>query len=368
MSKVLLLFPNHPGYYPHVARHVQALKGLYSEVIVGAVFKIGDPLPQIQGLQYYSLAQEFPAGVMGFVRFMVAVRKLILHLKPDAIEAVDPPCLIPAAELSKQLSFKLVYFSMELFTDTPALVHKPIKRSVWGILEKYAVQKAHKVLTVNASVAQALRQKFSLAQVGVVRSMPFRSPWRPKDPWMRKKFAIAPDQFALVYQGHLEPGRGIEKFVELLPQRPSVHLVVMGLGPLADWVKAQAEVVPNLHFAGAFPFDELMVKASGADAGLVWIEPFSESYRISLPGKIFEYVQNELPVLGSPLPEIRTHITVGEVGEVASGFSDMAILKALDTLCVNSKAKVYAPGLQRARNEWCWEQEQIHLRRAFQDQ
>lgn len=365
MAKLLLLFPNHPGYYPHMARHARAFVTLFDEVEVGAVFREGDSLPTVPGVRFFSIVEDLPVGPLGFAWFMSQVRKMILSRNPDAVEAVDPPCLIPAAQLLNKMTFQLIYFSMELFPETPALAKKPLRRWIWSVLERNAARKAQRILTVNASVAQELRNRFGVNQVGVVRSMPFRSPWRMKDNWMRTHFEIPLGHVVLVYQGHLEEGRGLEKIADALLARPQVELVILGLGPMENWARDRAVQQANIHFGGAFPFDELMVRSSGADAGLVWIEPVSESYRISLPGKIFEYVQNSLPMLGSPLPEIRTHILVGEVGEVADDFSKEALLRALDRLCLGIRSNAYSQGLHRARNEWCWEQEQVHLRRAF---
>jgi glycosyltransferase involved in cell wall biosynthesis len=364
--KLALLFvPNHPAFYPHIVRHAQALRTKYARVVVGAVFRPGDALPSLDGVEWVSCADCLPAGVMGFLRLMKNVWRVSRDFKCVAIEAVDPPCLIPAALASLFRPTRLVYFSMEIFAETPALANKFWKRLVWKRLEILAVRRAQSVLTVNRSVATRLQKLLGIPSVKVVRSVPYQSPFATSSGALRAKCGIGATEFLLLYQGHLEKGRGIEFVANCLRKRPAVHFAVMGFGPLGATIEGIAQSQANLHFCGAHPFETLMSLAQDASAGVVWIEPIAESYRLSLPGKIFEYVQSGLPVLGSPLPEIAGHIQTHGIGEVGEEFSEAAFLRALDSLCENVRQGTYANSLAQARLELCWEREQAQLLEAF---
>jgi hypothetical protein len=362
----LLIVPNFPAFYPHIARHAQALSTRYDAVTVLAVFAPRDPLPTLANVQFVSCSPRIPSGVGEFLQLMFNVYHYVRSHSFDAIEAVDPPCLIPAALALLLKKTHLVYFSMEIFPDTPALAFKPIKRLFWATAERLAVLRAQQVLTVNQSVARVLENTLRVSHVGVVRSMPERhTRSEPTNGALRRLCNIDPEAQLLVYQGHLEAGRGLEFVAEALQKRPQVHLAVMGFGPMQSWMQDRATKQANIHYCGAHPFEQLMILARDANAGLVWIEPISQSYRLSLPGKVFEYVQAGLPVLGSPLAEIRLHVQQYGIGEVAESQSQDDFLLALDALFAKIAISAYASNIKTAQTILCWEHEQLQLLQAF---
>ena len=364
-AKALLLVPNHPAFYPHVARHAIALRKRFDQVTVIAVFKPGDALPGIAGVTWLSCAEQLAQGVGGFLRLMRNVATLVRNNPADAVEAVDPPCLVPAALALLGRKTRLVYFSMELFPETAALVHRPWRRRAWKLLEWLAAKRAQAVLTVNRSVATCLATNLGRSDVGVVRSMPERMALTVRTSELKALCGLGPEAFLLVYHGHVEPGRGIELAVDCLRERTGLHLAVLGHGPLEDWVRERACTQTNIHALGALPYAQLMLLLSGADAGLCWSEPLSESYRLSLPGKLFELVQAGVPVLGSPMPEILAHVQTYGIGEVSPTLQRGDMLATLDRLVEKARCNAYAPMLGHARQELCWEKEQAHLLEAF---
>ena len=67
----------------------------------------------------------------------------------------------------------------------------------------------------------------------------------------------------------------------------------------------------------------------GADLGACLIEPLTESLRLSLPNKLFEYLNAGVPVLASPLPEIQRSVQAFDVGTLADPADSGAIVEAL---------------------------------------
>ena len=367
MSHALIIVPNHPAFYPHVARHANALLTRFDQVTVLAVFAAKDVLPSLPRVTYVSAGEQVPQGPRGFLRWMRTVCSFVRKHDFTAVEAIDPPNLIPAALALALRKTRLVYFSMEIFPETPALATRPLKRNVWKLLEWLAVRRADAVLTVNCSVADYLQKSLAVKSINVVRSIPELRPSPVRTGELRALCGVDDSAMLFVYQGFLEPGRGLEPLAEALRLRPNIHFAIMGYGPLQAKLEHIASVQNNIHFCGAHPFVRLMELAADADAGVVWSEPLSASYRLSLPGKLFEYVQNGLPMLGSPMPEIQSHILQYKLGEVAKDFSLEATLQALDTLCVKISQNAYAHALTEAKNILCWEQEQVVLTHAFEE-
>ncbi|NLB63883.1 MAG: glycosyltransferase family 4 protein [Fibrobacter sp.] len=358
---LVLVYVQNPWYYPHIERHWRALSKKYVQITVLACFSEA-PQQSLSEVNFVSMG-ELPQGIIGFLKFMLKVWRWLLWHKWDICQATDPPCLFPAALVSKIKFRPLVYFSMELFQHTPALTNKKLKRKIWYKLEKFGVKNSSKVVTVNQSVADRLQAKFKLNTVNVVRSIPEVQKEQKAPVNLRSRFTLAEDDFILIYQGALEPGRGIEFCCDALKQRSKVHFIILGLGELESWVQERAEKQSNVHYAGAFDFVELMRWATGAQAGLVWIEPIAESYRLSLPGKLFEYMHNLTPVLASPLPEISRIVQEYQVGIVAKDLKKEGFLQALDALV--AKKDNFGEDLLRAQKELSWEQEQKKLLEVY---
>ncbi len=356
-----------PRYYPHVERHVYAMRKLCQNVHVLAVFPPGEAMPKWERTVLESVAPEFPKGLVGFARLMLVFRSRLRSLGPDLIEAIDPPCLAPARLALCGSDARLVYFSMEIFPELPNLRDRPVKRWLWSVLERWGSRRAQKVLSVNASVAGIIARNLGRQEVGVVRSIP----WKTKETSKEKSLdlhalcGIGEGTPLLVYQGVVEAGRGLEWLADALLGRPQVHLAVMGYGSAEAWARSRSNEQENFHYLGAFPFAQLMALSRSATAGVVCIEPLSESFKLSLPGKLFEYVGNGLPVLGSPLPEIRAHIEQAGVGEVAEDFSVQALQKALDLLLEKAAQGSYTGALRAAGDEWNWERESLKLEEAL---
>lgn len=355
-----------PRYYPHVERHLYALLQVCEQVEVLAVFPVQDAMPSHARVRYTSVAEALPGNMGGFARNMKNIFCHLRRIRADLVEAIDPPALVPAALFQITHAFRLVYFSMEIFPELPSLVHRPLKRWIWRVLEQWSARRAQAVLSVNTSVAAVISHNLGNRPVGVVRSIPWTQAAAPlPPPGLRERCAIASDAPLLVYQGVVEDGRGLVPLADVLRDRPGVHLAIMGYGPLAKWVRSRAMEQANIHFLGTFPFNELMLLSREATAGVVCIEPLSRSFELSLPGKLFEYVGNGLPVLGSPLPEIAAHIKNAGVGEVASSWSVADLGTALDKLLKGIADGCYTEPLRHAAAEWNWEKESEKLCQAY---
>jgi len=366
-SKGVLAVLADPRFYPHVERHLYALLQVCGQVEVLAVFPPG-ALPVQDRVTYVSVAPELPQGVVAFARCMRAFYRLLKDSPAELVEAVDPPALFPAALALKGKSSRLVYFSMEIYPELPSLAARPWKRRLWAFLERWGARRAQSVLSVNASVASVISDNLGQVPVGVVRSIPWKlgeHPCKNAPLSLRSRCGVAPTVPLLVYQGVVEKGRGLQALADALMARPHVHLAVMGFGPLCDWVRSRAGEQANIHFLGAFPFEELLTLTREASAGVVCIEPLSRSFRLSLPGKLFEYVGCGLPVLGSPLPEISKHIYEAGVGEVASTHSAQDIGAALDRLLQGIETKRYTEALRLAGEGWNWQTESKALVAAY---
>lgn len=259
-------------------------------------------------LRFRSLA---PATLRALLpRFWREGARAAAMLDADLYVAADLYALPAAAWAARRTGRPLIYDARELYRAVAALSHRPLMQRFWQLLERRYARGARAVLTVNESIAGILRGDFS--PVHVVRNLP---DWgqpaeegreEPADR-IRRALGISADRTVLLSQGGVQRGRGALVCIDALAELPECDLVFLGDGAMRDDVRLHAEVCDRsdrVHLLPAVPSDELPQWTASADIGLCVIENLGESYYLSLPNKLFEYIAAGVPVVGSDFPEI----------------------------------------------------------------
>ena len=111
-------------------------------------------------------------------------------------------------------------------------------------------------------------------------------------------------------------------------------------------------------FTGRVPFKELISYTKVADVGVTLDKDSNLNYRYSLPNKIFDYFQADLPVIASDLVEVRTVIDEYQAGIILSSYEPKIMASEIndflnDTIRFNQTKK----NVQKAKAELIWENE-----------
>jgi glycosyltransferase involved in cell wall biosynthesis len=153
---------------------------------------------------------------------------------------------------------------------------------------------------------------------------------------VRQELGIAPGAFVVAIVGRLVPQKGhsvlLQAFAELQPVVPDAALLVVGGGPLAGPLSAEAEargIAARCHFVGERAAEE--VPAYYAAADVVAVPSFFEG---------FCYVAVEAALAGKPvvaarvssLPEV---VLAGETGLLVPGGDPRALTAALAQLAAD---------------------------------
>lgn len=230
--------------------------------------------------------------------------------------------------------------------------------------ERKLIKKVDKVITVNNSLAVYFEKKYSIKKPNIVRSIP--EPTKQDEPVLdlrKKNNWVSENDIILIYQGVLNPGRGIDYMFELISALPQKYkLIIIGMGPMANYVKQQIEVKKNnrIYFHGEVENRKLAAYTAQADIGLCLIEPNNLSKKLALPNKIFEYLHSEIPILGSDLPEIKHIIEKYNIGKITTFNTDDMIAALRDI--ENSD---YALNLLKAKKDLNWESEKKTLKKLI---
>ncbi len=108
---------------------------------------------------------------------------------------------------------------------------------------------------------------------------------------------------------------------ELAAQRPDWTVTLVGpLGyGLDQGEAARLRALPNVHFAGAAPPEQVPALMAGCDVGLIPYK-LNEQTRHVNPLKVYEYLAAGKPVVGTPLPELRQFQPLARLAGDVEGF------------------------------------------------
>lgn len=286
------------------------------------------------------------------------------HERLGCINCHSVTTLPLAVMLKRATGAKLIYDPHELETEANGL--HGVRRAGTKQVERLLIRAADHHIFVGQAIEQWYRQQYGLRNTTVLYNCPTSREVAPSDHF-RAVLSIPTGKPIFLYQGLLGKGRGLEILVQAFSEiEKSAELVVMGYGPLQEWVVRQTKRYSNVHFHDAVPPDQLLLYTAAADFGLSLIESTSISYDYCMPNKLFEYVMARKPVLASPTIEQRHFVESHGIGEVAARTCPEEVTRAVMRL-IERGAASYAVALDRTRSEFCWERQESKLRAAYMD-
>lgn len=216
----------------------------------------------------------------------------------DVINAVDVDTLAAGAMLTRRADKLLVFDAHEWFHMTPEVVDRPLIRGFWkGLARKFA-PRADLAYTVAPQLAQKLAADYGRA-FHTVRNLPRR----------RDGATSTPTEKIILYQGMLNPGRGLEVAIAAMDQLPGCQLWLAGSGPEEGALRRCNDRLKNrdrVKFLGFIPPDELPALTERAWIGLNLLEGKAPSYYYSLANKALDYIQAGIPSVQMDFPEYRS--------------------------------------------------------------
>ena len=285
-------------------------------------------------------------------------------LKPTVVHAHDVHGLIIGYCISRLTGAKLIYDSHEYWADVQGYRDLP-GPFVQAFLAAQSTlsQRSDAVITVCQGIADRLSNEIGLARVDVIRNTPVKWNVANSELRLRRELGISEKELVILYQGGVTSGRGVERllsaFIKAAPT-DSV-LVFMGNGHLADGLRVRAResaVKDRVHVINAVQPEVLPFYTSDADIGVLPLEPLCESYNLALPNKLFEYLQGELAIVSSDLPEITRVIAEDKVGCTYPHDSTDDLTSILKRLATSPQmVREYKAAAALSREKYCWENE-----------
>lgn len=339
----------------------------YDVTFVGRKLPQSPPLPA-ENYRMHRMKLLFTSSAFFYAEYNLRLFFFLLFRKADVLVANDLDTLLANYLVARLKGSTLVYDSHELFTEVPELDHNAFAKKTWLRLERWIVPKLTYAITVNRSIADILQKRYG-TPFRVLRNMPYR--YRPTETKTRAELGLPTDKKIIILQGSgINVRRGAEEAVEAMKYLtvPAILLIV-GNGDVIPVLKETVEregLQDIVLFKPRMPYAELMQYTHAADLGITLDKPDNLNYLYSLPNKIFDYIQAEIPVLSSRLPELERVINEYGVGLCIDTHEPTHIAERMQQALTDvSLRQTWQQNLSLAAQVLCRENEEQELKTLY---
>ncbi|MDY0780182.1 glycosyltransferase [Tenacibaculum sp. IB213877] len=356
MKKIIVSVTNDLSTDQRVAKVCDTLhKSGFDILLVGR--KLTTSLPVNRNYTTKRLNLLFNKGFLFYAEYNTRLFFLLLFSKKDILLANDLDTLLPNFIISKLQGKKLVFDSHELFSEIPELAHKKRVQWFWKKLETLLIPEVKNGITVCESIAEYYKKLYN-GDFIVVRNLPLKQ----KNNSLKKNLNF--NKKIILYQGSVNIGRGLELMIDTIKFLDDFLFLIVGDGDITQQLKkiVQIKKLENkVIFYGKVNPEELKNITPNAVLGISLEEDLGLNYRFTLPNKIFDYIQAEVPILVSNLPEMKQIILDYKVGEITTNRTPKDIAYQIQ----NITQKDFSDALKRAKSELIWENEEQILLSIF---
>ena len=334
----------------------------YDVTLVGRKLSNSLPIPN-WSFKTIRFKMIFKKGPLFYFFFNLRLFFVGLINKTDLFYANDLDTLAPMFLLSKLKKKPLIYDSHELFCEVPELKSSRIKKSIWQKLEGYIIPKLKTCITVNDSIAKIYEAKYNVPFYIIRNISDFDQTFIPKS---RVQLSLPEDKKIILLQGAgINVDRGAEELIDAMEFVQNAVLYIIGSGDVWENLKQKVLFNKNIQnkvvLINKLPKSELINYTFNADIGLSIDKNTNLNYLYSLPNKIFDYIQAEIPILASRLPEIENIILQYKIGDFIDDHNPKTIANKLNEMLYSQQLSSYKKYLAIAKKEITWKSEKEKL-------
>ncbi|MHC1707967.1 MAG: glycosyltransferase [Bacteroidales bacterium] len=346
-----------------VDKVARSLMSLNFEVLLIGRQKADSKKLQMRSYETHRFLLLFEKGPFFYAEFNLRLFFFLLGQKASVFVANDLDTLLSVYLASIFRKKPIVYDSHEYFTEVPEIQGRPIVKKIWTLIEKSIFPKLQDIFTVNQSIADIYSAKYS-KEIKVLRNVPERRHLPPSLP--RSDLGLPEEKYIILLQGAgINVDRGAEEAISAMNFIDDAVLLIIGGGDVMPDLKKQAEIQgleKKVIFLPRQPWERLMQYTQASDIGLTLDKDTNLNYRYSLPNKLFDYIQAGIPVLASPLPEIKKIVETYHIGVLISNHQPRHIAEKITVmLSEKNHQEKWRENLKLASENLCWEKEESIL-------
>lgn len=293
--------------------------------------------------------QRIDSGKLFYLLYNLKLFFVLLVVRADCFCAIDLDTILPVYYASRLRRKKRVYDAHELFTEMEEVVSRPRIRKLWLRIERHTVPHFPQGYTVNESLADAYQQRYGF-RYAVVRNATVLQPLAI--PVKRERY--------ILYQGAVNQGRCFPELIAAM-QQIDARLIICGAGNFFEGAQALVKELGlerKVIFEGYVKPEELRNYTLNAYIGITLFVATSESNKLSLANRFFDYMHAGVPQLAMNYPE---YAAINRQYEVACLLDDARPAPIADALSRLMQDEAYYARLQgaclKAREVYCWQRE-----------
>ena len=357
MKRVIVTVTNDLSTDQRVAKVCNTLfNNNFDVLLIGRKLKKSKFLERTYKTKRFNL--YFNTGFLFFAEYNVRLFFFLLFTKKDILLANDLDTLLPNYLIGKIQRKKVVFDSHELFPEIPELVNRPKVKKIWLYLEKWMIPKLLNNYTVCDSIANFYKNNY-FSNFETIMNLPTKKEVK------KGVFSFETNAKKIIlYQGAINIGRGLENLLETMAFLEHHLLVIIGDGDIYNSLKnsiSSKNLNNKVVLLGKIAPKNLHTLTPLADLGISLEEDLGLNYRFALPNKIFDYIQAEVPVLVSNLPEMSAIVTSYNVGAVVKNtFPELLANEIKQVL-----KKDFTKELKVAKEKLIWEKQEDKLLAIF---
>lgn len=302
-----------------------------------------------------------------YLELIYLAMKEAKKIKPQIVHAHDLNALPIGYLISLRHRTPLIYDAHEFETERDKFKSELLKK-ILRIIEGLLIRRVSKTITVSQSIALAYQKMYKIKPELILNCSNYQKSL-PKNKDFRKKNHLPLNKKIFIYQGSLDPGRGVEILIQVFKElkNENIALLLMGYGALKEEVqKAALDSPETIFFRNAVPPNELVNYTCSTDFGLSVIENISLNRYCALPNKLFQYFMAGLPAIVSNIPEQKRIVEKFNCGLVVNPKSKEEIKAAILKLA-NSDTTFYRQQALKAAKVYNWENEEKKLLKIYEN-
>jgi len=250
----------------------------------------------------------FEKGPLFYAEFNLRLFFFLLAHKASLLISNDLDTLLPNFLIQKLRKTQLVYDAHEYFTGVPELLKRPFVQRIWKRIERQLMPSITHMVTVNDSIAALYQKEYGIVPL-VIRNIPLAKKTESGYTPSRFDLELSDDKKVILLQGAgININRGAEEAVLAMQFTEGAILLIIGDGDVIPTLKSMVldlNLGEKVRFLPRQSLERLAAYTAMADIGITFDKDTNINYRYSLPNKLFDYIQAGLPVLASPLPEVK---------------------------------------------------------------
>jgi glycosyltransferase involved in cell wall biosynthesis len=310
----------------------------------------------------------FEKGPCFYAEFNLRLFFFLLFHKSNLLVSNDLDTLLANRLVSRIKGVPMVYDTHEYYTETPELVNRKFVQGIWRAIEKAIFPKLKHVYTVNESIAGLYRMKYG-NHVRVVRNVPIKREQTKQK--TREELGLPSDRKIILMQGAgINIQRGAEEMMQAMQFIDGAVFVIIGGGDVMPVLKRMNDEIglkDRVLFIPKQPMNKIFDYTVHADLGVTLDKDTNINYRFSLPNKLFDYIQAGVPILASPLTEIKKIIDEYEIGSTIDNHDPQHIADKINGIFQDrQKLGIWKENLKFAANTLCWEKEEEVVKQIYQ--